>query len=84
VKPLSRIALLTKVFRYFENGIKTSKAGKEYLQSRNLVQSTPTQKGIEVGYNAGSFYQRENKYLVESALKYGLVKKANYWPHRFW
>jgi DNA primase len=74
---LSRIALLTKVFRYFENGMKTSKTGKEYLQSRNLVQSTPTQKGIEVGYNAGSFYQRENKYLVESALKYGLIKKAN-------
>ncbi len=74
---LSRIALLTKAFRYFENGLRTSKAGKEYLQSRNLVQSTPTQKGIEVGYNAGSFYQRENKYLVESALKYGLVKRAN-------
>jgi DNA primase len=74
---LSRIALLTKAFRYFENGLRTSKAGKEYLQIRNLVQSTPTQKGIEVGYNAGSFYQRENKYLVESALKYGLVKKAN-------
>jgi DNA primase catalytic core len=73
---LSRIALLTKVFRYFENGMKTSKTGKEYLQSRNLVQSTPTQKGIEVGYNAGSFYQRENKYLVESALKYGLIKPA--------
>jgi DNA primase len=72
-----RIALLTKVFRYFENGMKTSKTGKEYLQSRSLVQSTPTQKGIEVGYNAGSFYQRENKYLVESALKYGLIKKAN-------
>jgi DNA primase len=74
---LSRIALLTKVFRYFENGLRTSKAGKEYLQSRNLTQATPTQKGIEVGYNAGSFYQRENKYLVESALKYGLIKKAN-------
>jgi DNA primase len=59
---LSRVALLTKVFRYFENGMKTSKTGKEYLQSRNLVQATPTQKGIEVGYNAGSFYQRENKY----------------------
>jgi DNA primase len=73
---LSRIALLTKVFRYFENGLRTSKAGKEYLQSRNLIQSTPTQKGIEVGYNAGSFYQRENKYLVESALKYGLIKPA--------
>jgi DNA primase len=73
---LSRIALLTKVFRYFENGLRTSKAGKEYLQSRNLLQSTPTQKGIEVGYNAGSFYQRENKYLVESALKYGLIKPA--------
>jgi DNA primase len=71
------IALLTKVFRYFENGLRTSKAGKEYLQSRSLVQSTPTQKGIEVGYNAGSFYQRENKCLVESALKYGLIKKAN-------
>jgi DNA primase len=74
---LSRIALLTKVFRYVENGLRTSKTGKEYLQSRNLIQSTPTQKGIEVGYNAGSFYQRENKCLVESALKYGLIKKAN-------
>jgi len=73
---LSRIALLTKAFRYFENGLRTGKAGKEYLQSRNLVQLTPTQKGIEVGYNAGSFYQRENKYLVESALKYGLIKPA--------
>lgn len=73
---LSRVALLTKVFRYFENGLRTSKTGKEYLQSRSLVQSTPTQKGIEVGYNAGSFYQRENKYLVESALKYGLIKPA--------
>jgi DNA primase len=41
-----------------------------------LIQSTPTQKGIEVGYNAGSFYQRENKCLVESALKYGLIKPA--------
>jgi DNA primase len=74
---LSRIALLTKVFRYFENGLKNQQTGKEYLQSRSLVQSTPTQKGIEVGYNAGSFYQRENKCLVESALKYGLIKKAN-------
>jgi DNA primase len=73
---LSRIALLTKVFRYVENGLRTSKTGKEYLQSRNLIQSTPTQKGIEVGYNAGSFYQRENKCLVESALKYGLIKPA--------
>jgi hypothetical protein len=57
--------------------MRTGKTGKEYLQSRNLVQSTPTQKGIEVGYNPGSFYQRENKYLVERALKYGLIKKAN-------
>jgi DNA primase len=58
---LSRIALLTKVFRYVENGLRTSKTGKEYLQSRNLIQSTPTQKGIEVGYNAGSFYQRRKQ-----------------------
>jgi hypothetical protein len=36
---LSKIALLTKAFRYFENGLRTSKAGKEYLQSRNLVYS---------------------------------------------
>ena len=74
---LSRIALLTKAFRYCENGLRTSKAGKDYLQSRNLEQSTPTQKGIEVGYNTGAFYQRENKYLIESALKYGLIKKAS-------
>jgi DNA primase len=42
---LSKIALLTKAFRYFENGLRTSKSGKEYLQIRNLIQSTPTQRG---------------------------------------
>jgi DNA primase len=52
---LSRIALLTKVFRYFENGMKTSKTGKEYLQSRNLIQSTPHKKASRLAIMPGLF-----------------------------
>lgn len=37
---LERIAILTKAFHYFENGIRTSQRSKEYLDSRGLLTST--------------------------------------------
>ena len=73
---MEKIALLTKAFRYFENSILTSKSAKEYLQSRCLVQATPTQAGIEVGYNIGSFHNRGNKHLIATAVKYGLLSPS--------
>lgn len=77
---LERIAILTKAFRYFENGIKTSKKGKQYLTSRGLVQTTPNQQGVEVGLNTGNFHRHAagrgkdmNPYLLATAAKYGLI-----------
>jgi DNA primase len=42
---LERIAILTKAFQYYENGVKTSRKSKEYLDSRGLVQTTPNRPG---------------------------------------
>ncbi len=66
---LTKTALLTKIYSYFKNGLKSSPPGKEYCISRNL---NPDQ--LEIGYNSGQYHHRENKYLVESCLKYGLLK----------
>jgi DNA primase len=70
---LERIAILTKAFLYYENGIRTSRKSKEYLDSRGLIQTTPSRKGTEVGFNSGNFHNRANKNLQATALKYGLV-----------
>lgn len=74
---LSKTAVLTKAFHYFENSLKTAAKAKEYLASRGLKQQTPTEQGTEVGFNSGNFHQRENKHLTESLVKYGLLKQAN-------
>ena len=70
---LERIAILTKAFFYFENGMKTSSRAKQYLESRGLTQETPTQKGTETGFNSGNFHKTANKNLITTALKYGLI-----------
>ncbi len=66
---LTKTALLTKIYSYFKNGLKSSPPAKEYCISRNL---NPDK--LEIGYNSGQYHHRENKYLVESCLKYGLLK----------
>jgi DNA primase len=70
---LERIAILTKAFQYYENGIRTSRKSKAYLDSRGLIQTTPSRQGTEVGFNSGNFHNRANKNLQATALKYGLV-----------
>jgi DNA primase len=77
VESLSKTAVLTKTFRYFENSLKTTAKAKEYLASRGLKQQTPTEQGTEVGFNSGNFHQRENKHLTDSLTRYGLLKKTN-------
>jgi DNA primase len=73
---LERIAILTKAFQYFENGVKTSRKSKEYLDSRGLIQTTPSRQGTEVGFNSGNFHNRANKNLQATALKYGLIYES--------
>ena len=75
---MGKIALLTKVFRYFESSLFNNKTAKPYLQKRGLVPSSPARPGIEVGFNYGTYHVRmpegSNKYFVESLERYGLLK----------
>lgn len=66
---LTRVALLTKVFQYFQKAVYNSAPAKTYLQKRALDIDF-----LQVGYHSGQFHHRQNSYLIESAVKYGLLK----------
>ena len=70
ISELTRIAVLTKMFTYFKNGVHNSKPAKEYLQKRGL-DFTKT----EVGYNSGQFHhgKRKDEALIKSCIKYGIL-----------
>ena len=74
ITPLSRTAVLTRLFTYFKNALPSSPPAKEYLQSRHL-----DYKKIEVGYNAGQFHHgtRKEEQLIKSCLEYGLLIDKN-------
>ena len=67
---LPKIAVLTKMFTYFKNGVHNSKPAKEYLQKRGLDFSK-----TEVGYNSGQFHHgtRKDEALIQSCIKYGIL-----------
>jgi len=67
---LPKIAVLTKMFTYFKNGVHNSKPAKEYLEKRGL-DFTKT----EVGYNSGQFHhgKRKDEALINSCIKYGIL-----------
>jgi len=69
-KNLTRIAVLTKMFTYFKNGVHNSKPAKEYIANRNLSYTK-----TEIGYNSGQFHHgtRKDEALIESCIKYGLL-----------
>ncbi len=70
ISELTRIAVLTKMFTYFKNGVHNSKPAKEYLEKRGL-DFTKT----EVGYNSGQFHhgKRKDEALIKSCIKYGIL-----------
>jgi len=67
---LAKIAVLTKVFTYFKNGVHNSKPAKAYLEKRGLNPLV-----TEVGYNSGQFHhgKRKEEDLIKSCIKYGLL-----------
>ena len=67
---LTRIAVLTKMFTYFKNGVHNSKPAKEYIEQRGLSYD----KSI-IGYNSGQFHhgKRKDEALIKSCIKYGLL-----------
>jgi DNA primase len=67
---LPKIAVLTKMFTYFKNGVHNSKPAKEYLQKRGLDFTI-----TDVGYNSGQFHHgtRKDEALITSCIKYGIL-----------
>ena len=66
----SRIELLEKIFIYFKKGMRSSKAGQEYLAKRCLDYNK-----TEVGYNSGQFHhgKRKEESLIKSCVAHGLL-----------
>jgi len=67
---LTRIAVLTKMFTYFKNGVHNSKPAKEYIEERNLSYTK-----TELGYNSGQFHHgtRKDEALIKSCIEHGLL-----------
>jgi DNA primase len=68
---LSRIAVLTKIFSSFRNGMLRSQSGRQYAESRGLDPDL-----LEVGYNSGQYHHngKVSDHLLKSFVKYGLLK----------
>jgi len=68
---LSRIAVLTKIFSSFRNGMLRSQSGRQYAESRGLDPDL-----LEVGYNSGQYHHNDkvSDHLLKSFVKYGLLK----------
>lgn len=67
---IDRIAVLTKVFSYFKVSLPRTKKAVDYLQGRSI-----NYQQHEVGYNSGGLHaESKNHHLVESMVKYGLLK----------
>jgi DNA primase len=67
---LEREALMAKVFSYYKKALPASKKAIQYLQGRSIDYGLH-----DVGYNSGGLHtESKNHHLVNSMVKYGLLK----------
>lgn len=67
---LDKIAVLTKVFTYYQSGLPSSKKAVAYLQSRSI-----DYKQTEVAFNSGGLHvESKGQHLKASMVQYGLLK----------
>lgn len=67
---LERAALMTKVFASFKKALPASKKATQYLQGRGIDYGQH-----DIGYNSGGLHiESKNHHLVDSMVKYGLLK----------
>jgi hypothetical protein len=67
---LEREALMVKVFSYFKKALPASKKALQYLQGRSIDYGLH-----DIGYNSGGLHtESKNHHLVNSMVKYGLLK----------
>lgn len=71
---LTRVAVLTKMFSYFKNGMSSCQTAQEYAKQRGLQSEK-----LEIGYNSGQFHHgtRREEELIKSCIKYGLLLDMN-------
>ena len=76
---LSRIAVLTKIFNSFQNGMLRSQAGRQYAKSRGLNVDKQ-----EIGYNSGQYHHngKVSDHLLKSFIKYGLLRPIGKGVHQ--
>ncbi len=68
--PLEKIAVLTKLFRYFTKALPLTKKAVDYLEGRVI-----NYKLHEVGYNSGDWHHKLNdQHFIASCEQYGLLK----------
>ena len=68
----TRIAVLKKVFSYFETALLNSKPAKDYMKSRGL-EKLLSSGGSPCGYNTGTFHHSQ-KELLETFVHLGMLK----------
>ena len=76
---LSRIAVLTKIFTSFQNGMLRSQPGRQYAESRGLDPDK-----LDVGFNSGQYHHngKVSELLMKSFIKYGLLKPIGKGTHQ--
>ncbi len=74
IQELTRVAVLTKMFSYFKNGMSSCQTAQEYAKQRGLQSEK-----LEIGYNSGQFHHgtRREEELIKSCIKYGLLLDTN-------
>src|SRR5258705_10932769 len=69
--PLEKIAVITKLFKYFAKALPLTKKAVDYLEGRGI-----DYKLHEAGYNTGDWHYKLNeKNFIASNKQYGLLKK---------
>ncbi len=76
---LSRIAVLTKIFGSFLNGMSRSQPGRQYAESRGLDPGR-----LDIGFNSGQYHHngKVSDSLMKSFIKHGLLKPIGKGVHQ--
>ena len=78
--PLEKIAVLTKLFKYFTRALPLTGKAVGYLESRGL-----DYKVQEVGYNSGDWHHKLNEaHFIKGCERYGLLKPLPVQGYSVW
>jgi DNA primase len=78
--PLEKIAILTKLFKYFSKALPLTKKAVDYLQSRAI-----NYKEHEAGYNSGDWHHvLKDKHFIAACVKVGLLKSLPAKGYNVW